>query len=339
MRVFQLENDWGIQNLRLSTRPDPKAGRGQVIIKMAAASLNYRDLVVLDRGYGRSTGTLPLILLSDGAGTVVETGPEVTRVKVGDRVCPTFFQSWIGGSPQAQSFLKPLGGALDGVMADFICLAEDGMVKVPETLSFEEAATLPCAALTAWSAVVTNGKVKAGDHVLVQGSGGVALFALAFAKLHGAHVTVISSSDDKLARLRSLGADHGINYTTTPEWDRATRDITSERGGFDNIIELGGEKTLQQSLRSVRPGGTISLIGVLSGIALSASLGAIVSRHVRLQGITVGSRDSFEDMLRAINLHHVRPVIDRCFAFGQLVDALEYLRAGRHFGKVVIQHG
>lgn len=339
MRVFQLENDWGIQNLRLSTRPEPKAGRGQVIVKMAAASLNYRDLVVLDRGYGRSTGTLPLVLLSDGAGTIVETGPDVSRVKVGDRVCPTFFQSWVGGPPQAGSFLQPLGGALDGTMTDLMCLSEEGVVKIPDALSFEESATLPCAALTAWSAVVTSGQVKAGDRVLVQGSGGVALFALAFAKQQGAHVTVISSSDEKLAKLRALGADHTINYVTTPEWDKATRDVTAERGGFDNIIELGGEKTLSQSLRCVRPGGTISLIGVLSGIGMSASLGAIVSRHVRLQGITVGSRDGFEDMLRAISLHGIKPVIDRTFAFSELVDALEYLRAGKHFGKVVVQHG
>jgi NADPH:quinone reductase-like Zn-dependent oxidoreductase len=211
------------------------------------------------------------------------------------------------------------------------------VVKVPDGLSDGEAATLPCAALTAWSAVATLGQTKAGDRLLVQGTGGVALFALAFAKLHGAHVTVISSSDERLERVRAMGADATINYRTTPDWAKESRDITADRGGYDNIIELGGASTLPLSLRAVRPGGTISLIGVLSGLNVEASLGPIVARQVRLQGVTVGHRDGFGAMLAAMSQHNVRPVIGQTFAFEDLKPALAHLRDGGHFGKTLIR--
>jgi NADPH:quinone reductase-like Zn-dependent oxidoreductase len=338
MRVFQLEKDWGMDHLRLSQRAEPVAGTGQVIIRMRASSLNFRDLVVVDRGYGRTTGTLPLVVLSDGAGDIVDVGAGVSRVRVGDRVCPTFFQNWTGGEPRPENFVGALGGSLDGTMAELMAVSEQGVVKLPDILTYEEAATLPCAALTAWSAVVVQGHVKTGDKILVQGSGGVAQFALAFAKAHGAHVTVISSSDEKLERLKQAGADVGINYTTHPDWAKAARPITADNGGFDNIIELGGETTFAQSLRAVRPGGTISVIGVLSGLNLATSLGPIVSRQIRLQGITVGHRNGFEEMLRAMVAMHIKPVIDRCFAFTELKDAMAYLKSGRQFGKVVVTH-
>jgi len=253
MRVFQIEGEWGIQNLRLSERPEPEAGPGQVIVQMHMASLNARDLIVPERGYGRATGELPLIPVSDGVGKVVATGDAVTRVKVGDRVCPTYFQNWTGGEPSPERFASALGGPLDGVMAESMCLSQNGVVRVPDYLSDAEAATLPCAALTAWSAVATHGRTKPGDRLLIQGTGGVALFALTFAKLHGAHVTVISSSDDKLARVREMGADETINYAQIEDWARASRAITADRGGYDNIIELGGARTLPLSLRAVRP--------------------------------------------------------------------------------------
>jgi NADPH:quinone reductase-like Zn-dependent oxidoreductase len=211
------------------------------------------------------------------------------------------------------------------------------VVKVPAYLSHEEAATLPCAALTAWSALVGYDHLAPGSKVLVQGTGGVALFALQFAKLLGAQVTVISSSDEKIARARALGADAAVNYRTTPEWAKATRDITEGRG-FDHIVELGGEKTLPQSLLCIRPGGTISMIGVLTGGNLSAQLGRVVTRQVRLQGITVGHRDGFEAMLRALAQHRVKPVVDRVFEFAALKDAMAYLKSGAHFGKVCIAH-
>ncbi len=337
MRVFQIEGDWGFDNLRLTERPEPKAGPGQVLVAMKMASLNFRDLIVPERGYGRATGELPLIPISDGVGEVVDVGEGVTRVAPGDRVCPTFFQNWIGGEPTPERFASALGGPLDGVMADVMCLSEEGLVKVPDYLSDAEAATLPCAALTAWSAVATLGETRAGDKILIQGTGGVALFALAFAKLHGAHVTLISSSDEKLEQARALGADETINYLQQEDWARASRPITADRGGYDNIIELGGAKTLPLSLRAVRPGGTLSMIGVLSGLNIEASLGSIVARQVRLQGVTVGHRDGFEAMLRAMAQHQVRPVIGETFLFAMLKDALSHVRQGGHFGKTLIR--
>ncbi|MCX7891281.1 MAG: NAD(P)-dependent alcohol dehydrogenase [Burkholderiales bacterium] len=337
MRVFQIQDDWGMDHLQLATRPDPRPGPGEVLIRMKAASLNYRDLLVPGRGYGSFTGNLPLIPLSDGVGEVVETGAGVTRVKAGDRVCPCFHQGWIAGAPDLERLTQTLGGPRDGTMADLMCLSQEGVVKAPAHLSDEEAATLPCAALTAWSALVTYDALAPGSRVLVQGTGGVALFAIQFAKLLGAHVTVISSSDAKLARAKALGADAGINYATTPEWAKATREITGGRG-YDHIVELGGEKTLPQSLRAIRPGGTLSMIGVLSGPSLAAPLGLVVTRQVRLQGITVGHRDGFEAMMRAVGEHGLRPVIDRVFGFAALKEAMAYLKSGAHFGKVCIRH-
>lgn len=338
MRVFQIQGDWGFDHLQLAERAEPRPGPGQVLLKMKAASLNYRDLVVLDRGYGSYTGTLPLITVSDGVGEVVEIGAGVTRVAVGDRVCPMFFQNWVGGEPDLSRLTGSLGGPIDGAMADFMCVPEHGLAKVPAYLSDEQAATLPCAALTAWSALAVCSHTHPGDRVLVQGSGGVALFALRFAKAMGAHVTVISSSDEKIERLRAMGADATINYRAQPEWAKPAREITGGRG-FDHILELGGEKTLPQSLRCVRPGGVLSMIGVLSGPSMATALGLVITRQVRLQGVTVGHRDGFEAMVRALEQHRIEPVVDRVFAFEQLKDALLYLKSGAHFGKVCISHG
>jgi NADPH:quinone reductase-like Zn-dependent oxidoreductase len=338
MRVFQIEGEWGVDNLKLSQRPVPKPGPGQVLVRMKASSLNYRDLVVPERGYGSYTGTLPLIPVSDGVGVVSEIGPGVRRVVVGDRVCPTYFQNWIGGEPDLERLTQSLGGPLDGTMTEAMCLSEQGVVKVPGYLSDAQAASLPCAALTAWSALTTASATKPGDRVLIQGCGGVALFAVQFAKLLGAHVTVITSSDERMDRVRQLGADATINYRAVPEWAKATRDITAGRG-YDLIVELGGEQTLPQSLRCIRPGGTIAMIGILSGSAMSASLGLIVTRGVRMQGVTVGHRDGFEAMIRAIAQHKLTPVVDRTFAFEELKEAMVYLKSGAQFGKVCITHG
>jgi NADPH:quinone reductase-like Zn-dependent oxidoreductase len=337
MRVFQIQDDWGFDHLKIATRPDPAPGAGQVLIAMKASSINYRDLVVPNRGYGSFTGNLPLIPLSDGVGEVVALGAGVKQFKIGDRVCPCFMQNWASGEPSLERVTGTLGGPIDGTMAQLMCLPETGVVKVPAYLSHEEAASLPCAALTAWSALVTYDSLAPGSRVLVQGTGGVALFALQFAKLFGAHVTVISSSEEKIARVKALGADATINYKTTPEWSKATREITAGQG-YDHIVELGGETTLPQSLRCIRPGGTISMIGVLSGSAMSAPLGLVVTRQVRLQGITVGHRDGFAAMMRALEQHRIKPVIDRVFAFEELKEAMAYLKSGAHFGKVCISH-
>jgi NADPH:quinone reductase-like Zn-dependent oxidoreductase len=304
---------------------------------MRAAALNYRDLLVPLRGYGAMTGTLPLIPVSDGVGEVVAVGPGVTRVATGDRVCPLMIQSWISGKPTMERLRWTLGGPVDGVMTEYKTVAEQSLVKVPEHLSDEQAATLPCAALTAWSAIVSEGQVKAGDTVLVQGTGGVSLFALQFAKCQGALVIVISGSDEKLERALAMGADKGLNYRSEPKWGKRVREIAGD-DGVDHVVDVGGEQTLPQSLRAVRAGGTISLIGVLSGARMDAQLGMIVTRQVRLQGISVGSRDGFEAMNRAIAQHKIEPIVDRVFAFEELRKALDYLATGSHFGKICLRY-
>ena len=335
MKVFQIQDDWSMDHLRIATRPDPRPGPGEVLLRMKAASLNYRDLLVPLRGYGAHTGTLPLIPLSDGVGEVIEAGTGVARVRVGDRVCPCFRQGWIDGPPEP-SYLN-LGGPLDGTMSELMCVPAEGVVKVPAYLSDEQAATLPCAALTAWSALRMDERLAPGARVLVQGTGGVALFALQFAKLMGAQVTVISSSDEKIARARALGADAALNYRTTPEWAKATRDITGGQG-YDHILELGGEHTLPQSLLCVRTGGAISIIGVLSGAKMSLEVGRVVMKQARMLGIGVGHRNGFEAMVRALAQHRVEPVVDRVFEFDALKDAFAYLKSAAHFGKICIRH-
>jgi len=337
MKVFQVEGAWAMDNVRLTTRPDPQPGRGELRIAMRASALNYRDLIVPLRGYGARMQQLPLIMLGDGAGVVDRLGEGVRTPAIGERVCPLFFQDWTAGEPTRERIARSLGAEQDGTMAQFMVLPATGVARAPAHLEDAEAATLPIAAVTAWRAVVTEGRLKPGDSVLIQGTGGVSLFALQFAKMLGARVICTSSSDAKLARARALGADETINYVATAEWGRRAREIAAG-DGVDHVVEVGGEGTLAQSLRAVRPGGTISMIGVLSGGTMSAPLGQVVTRAVRLQGITVGSADDFAAMARAIAQHRLRPVIDRVFAFEELREALAYLATGKHFGKIAIAH-
>lgn len=337
MRVFQVEDTWSMDNLRIGARPDPQPGARQVRIRMTASALNYRDLLVPAHGYGSRMKQLPLIMLGDGVGVVDSLGEGVTRFKPGDRVCPVFFQSWMSGAPNQRRLSLSLGCELDGTMAEFMVLPEEGVALAPAHLDDVEAASLPAAAVTAWRALVTEGRSKPGDKVLVQGTGGVSLFALQFAKMLGAHVIIISSSDEKLVRARAMGADETINYNTVPEWGKYARE-TAGGEGVDHVVEVGGQLTMAQSLRAVRPGGTISVIGVLSGATLNVPLGQIVTRHVRLQGITVGNGDDFAKMARAIALHKVHPAISRVFAFEELHTALDFLASGKHFGKICIRH-
>lgn len=337
MKVFQVEDSWSMENARISSRQDQLPGPGEVRIKMMASALNYRDLIVPERGYGSRMKSLPLIMLSDGVGIVESLGVRVKDLRVGDRVCPLFFQSWTGGEPDKKNLSLSLGCELDGTMAEFMVLPEEGVALAPVHLDDIEAASLPTAAVTAWRALVTEGGVKPGDKVLVQGTGGVSLFALQFAKMLGAYVIITSSSDDKLAKVRAMGADDIINYRRVPEWGKRVREITG-RDGVDHIVEVGGQGTLPQSLRAIRTGGMISLIGVLSGGKMDVPLGPVVTRHVRMQGITVGSREDFTDMARAIAQHRLHPVIDRTFAFDEIRLALEHLSSGQHFGKITIKH-
>ncbi|OJH34075.1 zinc-dependent alcohol dehydrogenase family protein [Cystobacter ferrugineus] len=335
MNAYEIRDGFGLDKLVRCERPDPRPGPFQVRVRVKATSLNYRDLMMV-RGQYNPKQKLPLIPNSDGAGVVDAVGPGVTRVKVGDRVMGLFAQNWLAGEPTRASHAQTLGGPLDGALSDTMLLHEDGAVPTPAYLSDEEAATLPCAAVTAWSALVTQGALKAGDTVLLQGTGGVSLFGLQIARMMGARVLLTSSRDDKLERARALGAHECINYVSTPDWDKAARTLTGGVG-VDHVVEVGGAGTLERSLRAVRTGGTVSVIGVLSGGAGAVPVTPILMNNLRVQGIFVGHRQSFEALNRAFTLHGVRPVVDRVFPFAEARAAFEYLQSGAHFGKVVIR--
>jgi NADPH:quinone reductase-like Zn-dependent oxidoreductase len=336
MQVFQIQDSFGLDNLKPAERDDPSPGIGEILIRMRAVSLNYRDLLTV-RGHYNPKQPLPLVPCSDGVGEVVEVGPEVQRVVIGDRVATCFTQTWIGGPPTMSRLRGTLGGPLDGTLSELMVLDQNGVVHVPEHLSDVEAATLPCAALTAWSALVELGRVKAGHTVLVQGTGGVSIFALQLAQLLGARVIVTSSSEAKLAQARGLGAWETINYREDPKWGKTAHRLAGS--GVDHVVEVGGARTLAQSLQAVKIGGTISVIGVLSGTATELNIIPILMQQVRLQGILVGSRDGFEAMNRAISSHTLRPMIDRVFPFAETGAAFDHMAGGKHFGKVCIEVG
>lgn len=333
MKVYEIQ-EFGLDALTFTERPDPTPGYGQVLIKMRAASLNYRDLLVV-KGLYNPKLPLPRVPFSDGVGSVVAVGEGVTKVKVGDRVAGIFFQKWLCGELTEAKAQTALGGAIDGILAEYAILDEDGVIFVPEHLTDEEAAALPCAALTAWNALFHDGNIKAGDTVLVQGTGGVSLFALQFALLAGAQVIATSSSDEKLERVRRLGAAETINYKQTSEWGKKA--YTLANNGVDYVVEVGGAGTLTESLKAVRYGGQISLIGVLSGGQGEVATASILMKNVRVQGIYVGSREMFAAMNAAIALHKLRPVIDRVYPFDEVPQALKYMESGSHFGKICIR--
>ena len=333
MKVFQIQGGFGFDALKLVEREAPSAGPGEVVVRMRAASLNYRDLLVV-RGQYNPRMPLPRVPLSDGAGEVVEVGAGVNEWKIGDRVAGCFFQDWAAGPLTDRAAKSALGGAIDGVAAELAAFRREGLVRVPGHLSWQEAATLPCAALTAWHALIEGG-LRPGQSVLTLGTGGVSLFALQFAKLAGARVIITSGQDDKLARALELGADAGINYRSQPEWDRRVRELTGGEG-VDQVVELGGAGTLPLSMRAVRTGGRINLIGVLSGAAGEVNPLPAVMRGLTIQGIYVGSRSMFEAMNRALELHKVHPIIDRSFAWQDLPAALSYMESAQHLGKIVL---
>jgi len=327
----------GLDNLAVVDLPDPEPGPGEVLVRVRAATLNYRDLLTVEGGYGSRQRTENLIPVSDGAGEVIAVGAGVTRFAAGDRVVANFFQEWLSGEPDEAKLHSGLGGQIDGMACELRVLPEYGLCHTPSHLTDAEAAALPCAGLTAWSAVFDQGGVKPGDLVLTQGSGGVSAFALQFAKLAGAEVIATSSSDAKLERLRSLGADHLINYVDTPEWARPAREISGGRG-LDLVVEVGGAGTLEQSIKAVRLGGAVMLIGVLSGANHEFRLPLVVTRKIRLEGVTCGSREQFEAMLRAVDQNGLKPALDdQRFSLDTLPAAMAHLREGRHFGKVVVE--
>ncbi len=337
MKAWQITECTGPSGLRLVDVPDPKPRTREVLVRIRAVSLNYRDLSATRR---ERPGNLPLpfTVCSDGAGEVVGIGDDVAKWKIGDRVMPTFFQDWTSSGMTRDVMKTALGGAMSGVLSEMVIVGEDALVQIPDGLSYEEAATLPCAGVTAWNALISHGGLKSGETVLTLGTGGVSIFALQFAKMKGARVIITSSSDEKLQRARELGADETINYKTTLDWEQRVFELT-EKTGVDHVIELGGAGTLQKSLEAVRYGGRISLIGVLTGFEGLINPWPVIARSVTLQGIYVGSRAMFEDMLLAISLNGMKPAVDRVYEFGDVRTAFEDMGSGSHFGKLVVRVG
>ena len=340
MRAYPL-TQFGLEHLELTSSLQPRPSHEAVLIKIHAVSLNYRDLMVV-KGLYNPKMSLPRIPCSDGAGEVVAIGDDVTRVRVGDRVCGIFMQRWLDGPLTAEKSKEALGGDTDGMLAEYVLLHQDGVVRFPEHLSYEEAATLPCAGVTAWNALHHCGDpespVHQGETVVIQGTGGVSIFALQFARLLGARVIGTSSSDEKLARAYSLGLSAGCNYRERPEWSRWAAEVTDGKGA-DRIIEVGGAGTFGQSLRAAGVGGVVAQIGVLSGGATSepVALTPILHKQLRVQGIYVGSRAMFEEMNAAIAEAKLCPVIDRVFGFDEVREAFLHMQSAAHFGKIVIR--
>jgi NADPH:quinone reductase-like Zn-dependent oxidoreductase len=334
MKVWQIQS-FGIDQLVLADLPKPRPGRGQVLVKVHAVSLNYRDLLMV-RGYYNPKMALPRVPCSDGAGEVVEVGEGVDTVTVGQRVAGIFMQHWLDGPPTAENSRGALGGDVDGMLAEYVVLHQSGVVSIPEHLSFAEAAALPCAGVTAWNAVVNAAQVKPGDVVLIQGTGGVSIFALQFAKMAGAVVIGTSSSDEKLQRAKTMGLDAGLNYRQSPEWAKWVLQETNNRGA-DLIVEVGGAGTFNQSLQAVRYGGTVAQIGVLSQSEQPMPIPLILHHQVRIQGIYVGSKSHFEAMNRAIAATRTQPAVDQIYAFDKAREALKSMETGSHFGKIVIR--
>ncbi len=334
MKVWQVLKKPGFDALVLTDKPEPKPKSGEVLVKMHAAALNYRDLLVVKDAYEDRDMPESIIPLSDGAGEVVAIGTNVKDLKIGDRVISCFMPDWIEGQLTVKKQVSALGYLNNGVLAQYSLFSEKGVIRSPEHLSYEESSTLPCAALTAWNAL-TRRRLLPGSTILIQGTGGVSLFALQFAKLFGARVIALSGSGEKIRRLKELGACLTINYQTTVDWAKPIMDFTDGMG-VDHIIEVGGSATLSNSLSCIKYGGTISIIGQVTGSTVQIDLGNILAKDVSLQGIYVGSREMFEEMNNAITLHKLKPMVDRAFPFEQARAAMEYLESGKHFGKVCI---
>lgn len=333
MRAWQIVSNKGIDGLRLAECPSPECGAGEVKVRVRASSINYRDLGTVRDPESRKL-PYPRIPNSDAAGEVIAVGAGVTGLKTGDRVASCFFQRWVDGACSADAMASALGGAIDGVLAEELVLKADGVVPIPQHLSYEAAATLSCAALTAWNALAEAARVKAGDTVLLLGTGGVSIFALQFTNLLGARAIITSSSDEKLERARKLGAWQTINYRNVPDWDRAVLEYTGG-AGVDATVEVGGAGTLPKTVAATRIAGTISLIGVLSGGLIDPA--QAMRKSIKVQGIYVGSRRMFLDMNRAITAHAMNPVIDRAFAFEDAKSAYHAMQGADHFGKLVIK--
>ena len=333
MKSFEVR-EFGIENLSLVDVDTPRPGPQGVLVKLRAASLNFRDYMTV-RGTYNPKMKRPLVPLSDGVGIVEEIGSDVTRFKKGERVCGCFMQQWIDGPVTKEKGKSALGGPLDGTLREYATFSEEGLVHAPSSLTDEEAATLPCAAVTAWHALFEHTPLPPGATILIQGTGGVSIFALQFAVQAGFRTIVTSSSEDKLLRARQLGAHETVNYKITPDWDEFARKLTAGEG-VDHVIEVGGSDTISRSLRAVRTAGVISVIGALSGADPTLSPVPILMNSIRVQGIYVGSRAMFERMNTAIEFHRIKPVIDKTFVWTEIKEALHYLESQRHLGKICL---
>ncbi|HMS41284.1 MAG TPA: NAD(P)-dependent alcohol dehydrogenase [Pyrinomonadaceae bacterium] len=334
MKAYEIQ-EFGIENLALVERETPEPKATEVLVKFHAFSLNYRDLMMINGWYNPKL-KMPLVPFSDGAGEVVAVGAEVTKFKIGDRVMPIFMQGWLDGEVDFQKARTALGGDVDGVLREFGAFDENGLVGIPDNLNYEEAATLPCAGVTAYHALFESGKLRADDTVLLQGTGGVSIFALQFASHFGAKTIITSSSDEKLQRAKGLGADELINYKEREDWDRAVLELTEKRG-VDSIVEVGGAGTMKKSVGCVKMGGHIAVIGVLSGNGEGINPVSLLQKSIKMHGIFVGSRQMFEDMNRLIAANRIKPVIDKVFDFAEAREALKYMESGAHFGKIVVK--
>ncbi len=332
MRVYEGRTPDGPKGWILTERDAPTPKANGVVVAVKAASLNYRDLI-LSKNPGAKR---PLVPLSDGAGEIVAVGADVTRFSVGQRVAVNFFRDWVAGDIRAAYHDGAYGGTIDGLLTEQIAAPEHSLVAIPDYLSYAEAATLPCAAVTVWNALFEQAKLTAGETVLLLGTGGVSIFGLQLAKAAGAKVILTSSSDEKLARAKAMGADITINYKTFPDWDKEVWNATG-RQGVDHVIEVGGAGTLDKSLKATRTGGAVSVIGVLTGFDGQINPANILLRSIRAHGIYVGSVAMFERMNAALAQNQIHPVIDRVFPFDAAPDALAYLESAGHFGKIVIE--
>lgn len=334
-RCMLIRQPDGTYRLTIEQAALPKPAEREVLVRVRAASINRRDVYLLKGQYPMPPRPA-LVPLSDGAGEVVSVGPGVTRFKTGDRVAAIFFQRWLNGRPDADIASSALGGQLDGMLSECVCLSQEGLVRIPEGYSYEEASTLPCAAVTAWNGLVTRGRMQVGDNVLLLGTGGVSIFGLQLAAAAGAHTVVTSSSDEKLVRAMKIGATTTINYAKTPTWSDAVRAATGGVGAHQ-VLEVGGTGTLPQSVASLAPGGHIALIGGLSGFGGDIPARALMHSNATVSGIYVGSRANFEAMNAFIERHKIRPVIDRVYELDDALAAYQRVEAGQHLGKVVIK--
>ena len=335
MRLYQLGSLGSLDALKLADAQDPRPGPDEVVVRIRACSLNHRDLNIISGTYSSHTLKPGAIPLSDGAGEVSAVGHGVTRWKVGDRVAPIFVQRWLGGNLLLEYMPSALGGPSDGVLAEQVVLKQEGLVSIPSHLSYEEAATLPCAAVTAWNAVFAKGALRSGQTLVTLGTGGVSLFAAQFGLMAGAHVIATTGSAAKVARLHSLGVTEVIDYHTTPDWDARVRELTDGRGA-DLVVEVGGPGSLAKSIAAIRYCGHVSVVGNLAGKSM-IDPAPLFAKRASMCGIQVGSRDMFEEMNRAIAVARLKPVIDRVFDFTDARAAYAYLATAKHFGKVVIR--